>query len=82
MTTEAAMWKAVGGMIRDSIERSYGKKWKSTLSTDVAKAIVAREAFFITLGNVSETGTAADLRDHGRACYNAGLAACDIKDEE
>ena len=74
-------YKSIGKMIKERVEASYGKQWKKCIGEDVAKALVAREAFFIMMGNHGD-GAAADLVAHGRAAYEAGLAACGLTEEE
>ena len=72
-------YKSIGKLIKERVEDSYGKQWKKCFGEDVAKAIVAREAFFIMMGNHGG-GSAADLVAHGRAAYDAGRAACEMEE--
>lgn len=78
----ARHYKTIGRMVVESIERSYGKGWKSCLSVEVARALVAREAFHIMIGHVTEGTMAKDMKEHGLATYRAGLAACGLEEAE
>jgi hypothetical protein len=75
-------YKVIGNMIRDAMERNYGKDYKKCFSQRVAQALVAKEAFFMMMGGAREGMDATTLEEHGRQCYNYGLKACGLEDED
>lgn len=79
--TNPKFYGQIGRMVRESVERTYGKGWKNCFSRDVACALVAREAFFIVLGGAREGIDATVLEEHGRETYKAGLKACGLEDD-
>lgn len=81
MSDTSKHYASIGRQVRDTLKSRHGDAWKKLLSAEVQEALVAREAFFITLGAAREGMTAEQLEEHGRQTYNAAMKACGLDPE-
>lgn len=73
-------YKAIGKQIVERIERKYGKNWRSCFKDEVARDLVASQAFFVMSAAAREDQTGEDLERHSRTAMDAALELTGLSD--
>lgn len=66
-------YRAIGKQIVESIERKYGKHWRSCFKDEVARDLITAQAFFVMSSAARDDQTGEALEKHGRDALNAAL---------